>query len=374
VQQAYTYQAIEFGRRGIIPNTSAKTLHLKYGDCKDHALLLRQLLAGVGIPAHLTLVNASGVVVHELPSLDQFDHMIVYVPGQSFDASARPTDGLFIDCTSKSAPPLAFPPIGLNDTSMLVLDPARPRLIHTPDYAPDFGTLHIHRNVTIVRDRSQRNAFTAEVRETVTFNPNLAAAIRGMLKSVEAGKRQGVLQEVLSSNDKIRVRKLTLDRLEETDQSLGVSLDYVMLDAFHSVVSKTETGTLVGRIPAPWEDLLLQPDYVENRQTPFEVKMPVLTTATVELSLPPGYQVADLERLNGSSQTLFAAWVSRAAQNGSNVTIQLSVRLPAGRHAAAEYDNYYSSVKDSLAVFQSPITLFAQSSIYTSEAGATPRK
>ncbi len=40
VQNAFTYQAIEFGRRAMIPNPPSQTLHLKYGDCKDHAVLL----------------------------------------------------------------------------------------------------------------------------------------------------------------------------------------------------------------------------------------------------------------------------------------------------------------------------------------------
>ena len=38
VQQGYTYQAIEFGRRSRIPNPAPKTMQLKYGDCKDHAV------------------------------------------------------------------------------------------------------------------------------------------------------------------------------------------------------------------------------------------------------------------------------------------------------------------------------------------------
>ena len=47
VQQAYTYQGIEFGRRARIPNSAEKTMNLKYGDCKDHALLTRAA-AGCG--------------------------------------------------------------------------------------------------------------------------------------------------------------------------------------------------------------------------------------------------------------------------------------------------------------------------------------
>src|SRR5205807_1872138 len=57
VQNAVTYQAIEFGRRARIPNAASQTLRLKYGDCKDHAVLLREMLESVKIPAYLALVN-----------------------------------------------------------------------------------------------------------------------------------------------------------------------------------------------------------------------------------------------------------------------------------------------------------------------------
>jgi hypothetical protein len=63
--------------------------------------------------------------------------------------------------------------------------------------------------------------------------------------------------------------------------------------------------------------------------------------------------------------------VSRAGQTGSTINLQHSLRLTGGRHPAAEYANYYSAVKDSLAVLQSPVTLQAQPAGNMATAGGT---
>src|SRR5262249_53536299 len=99
VQQGYTYHAIEFGRRARSPNSAAKTATLKYGDCKDHALLTKQLLTAVGIQAHLTLVRSSGEIATDVASLDQFDHMVVFVPATEVEGVENSMGGLIVDTT-----------------------------------------------------------------------------------------------------------------------------------------------------------------------------------------------------------------------------------------------------------------------------------
>jgi hypothetical protein len=80
VQKELHYEAIEFGRRAYVPKTARETLRDRYGDCKDHAVLLVSMLNAVGVPAELALVNINQRVLPELPNIDQFDHMIVSVP------------------------------------------------------------------------------------------------------------------------------------------------------------------------------------------------------------------------------------------------------------------------------------------------------
>jgi transglutaminase-like putative cysteine protease len=55
VQNHLTYKAIEFGSHSRQPNPVAVIVANKYGDCKDHALLLVQLMRSGGLSAQLAL-------------------------------------------------------------------------------------------------------------------------------------------------------------------------------------------------------------------------------------------------------------------------------------------------------------------------------
>ena len=80
IHAKYVYQGLEFGRHARVMRPVSETLANRFGDCKDLSLLLRQMLVSRGIIAHLAVVNSGGGVRAELPSLDQFDHMVVYLP------------------------------------------------------------------------------------------------------------------------------------------------------------------------------------------------------------------------------------------------------------------------------------------------------
>ena len=93
VQKELYYEAIEFGRRAYIPKTARQTLRDRYGDCKDHSVLLYSMLNAIDIPASLALVNINQRVIPTMPNIDQFDHMIVSVPVGG--------ERLYIDATDK---------------------------------------------------------------------------------------------------------------------------------------------------------------------------------------------------------------------------------------------------------------------------------
>ena len=52
------YVAVTLGHGGLIPHPADQVLANRYGDCKDHAILMEALLAAVGIQSSTALVNA----------------------------------------------------------------------------------------------------------------------------------------------------------------------------------------------------------------------------------------------------------------------------------------------------------------------------
>jgi hypothetical protein len=115
------YVAVYAGAGGFVPHDSQSILDNRYGDCKDHVVMLEALLAAIGIDSSPALINANGSF--KLPSLpvpDPFDHVITYVPALN----------MFLDSTSSFTPMGSLPdgdqdkPVLLTATGTLSRTPA----------------------------------------------------------------------------------------------------------------------------------------------------------------------------------------------------------------------------------------------------------
>jgi hypothetical protein len=117
------YTGVEFGKGAIVPRSSRETLSRRYGDCKDQATLLVAMLRVAGIPAHVALLRTGryGDVVPSLPGLGDFDHAIVFIPGD------RP---MWIDPSARCAP-AGYLPLVAQDRLALLAVPQTRELIHT---------------------------------------------------------------------------------------------------------------------------------------------------------------------------------------------------------------------------------------------------
>jgi transglutaminase-like putative cysteine protease len=75
------YVAVPVGAGGVVPHAAATVLENRYGDCKDHAILLEALLAAAGIESSAALVNAGNAYrLPDAPTLGIFNHVITYIP------------------------------------------------------------------------------------------------------------------------------------------------------------------------------------------------------------------------------------------------------------------------------------------------------
>jgi hypothetical protein len=130
------YVAVEVGIGGYRPHTPQQVLEQLWGDCKDKALLLVDLLKEVGIEAYpaLARLDPDGRVDRDFPSPYQFNHMIVAVPaeGLGLDQDAPVAGGyLFLDATQETGG-LAWLQPAVQDQEVLVVRGGRSELVRTP--------------------------------------------------------------------------------------------------------------------------------------------------------------------------------------------------------------------------------------------------
>jgi hypothetical protein len=130
------YVAVEVGIGGYRPHTPQQVMERLWGDCKDKALLLVDLLQEAGIEAYpaLAKLDPDGRVDRDFPSPFQFNHMIVAVPaeGLGLDPDAPVAGGyLFLDATQESGG-LAWLQPAVQDQEVLVVRGDKGVLVRTP--------------------------------------------------------------------------------------------------------------------------------------------------------------------------------------------------------------------------------------------------
>ena len=337
VQKDLTYTAIEFGPRARIPNLSQDTARNRYGDCKDHALLLRQLLEASGIKASLVLVNSGGDLHRDLPSLDQFNHMIVFIP--SFRG------GAFIDCTDKDSDLTTCIPAGLAKKEVLILDQENPRIAKIPDYPADSDGIGVKRRVEII------NRKDLSVTEDLVMNGNAAAVFRNFYRRCEASSRKMTLQQQLAAGaPSIEIQEIKVENLEEHRSPLLLHLAYLVKGKFHNL-----GGQLVGQLPAVWERFFFPSQPIDQRRSPFEIIYPTRFNATTSVVLPAGYTKSAGKTLSENSK--FTQCELRSAVQNNSLVLDCKIKRSAGRFAPSQYGEYSDSMSRVFDVLESNLIL-----------------
>ena len=142
VAQNIRYLGIYVGAGGYVPHDAQSILDNRYGDCKDHVVILEALLAAVGIDSSPALINSSAAyLLPQLPTPGIFDHVITYVPSLK----------VFLDSTSRFAP-LGTLPNGDLDKPVVIA--ATGALSRTPPTHPSKDRTEARIQMKLTRDGS----------------------------------------------------------------------------------------------------------------------------------------------------------------------------------------------------------------------------
>ena len=110
VSKNIRYVGVYVGAGGFVPHSAQSILDNRYGDCKDHVVLLEALLRAVGIESSPVLIHAGNS--HRLPDLATpyaFNHAITFIPVLN----------LYLDSTAEFAP-FGLLPLGVLQQPALI--------------------------------------------------------------------------------------------------------------------------------------------------------------------------------------------------------------------------------------------------------------
>ncbi|WP_223644220.1 DUF3857 domain-containing protein [Corallococcus sp. EGB] len=336
VQKSLTYRGILFGARARIPHAVDEILGNRTGDCKDHSLLLHQLLGAAGIPSQLALVRAGGPIVADTPSLDQFDHMVVYLPTVG--------GGTFVDVTNKSVAPMSSGEMGLSGREALVLDATKSRLVRIPESSQSH--VRAERHVRL-------QGTTLHVKEQVTLKGSHASALRYYLSSEEPSERAELMATLMGgSRAGVSVTSLEAPDLDEPERPLILKVEYVVRGRFASA----GVG-VVGQLPSPWEHNFLSLRDTERRDSPVEVRTPLVIESVTHFEVPSGQDLTAQELADRSGTTDYAEWKLTSRLADGVLTRDFRIQRAKGRYEASRYTAYKDAMQGALGALEERVSL-----------------
>jgi hypothetical protein len=342
LQTNYTYKAIEFGRRARIPQRLPELLRNKYGDCKDHAVLAQQMLRAAGIPATLALVSFNAPIREDLPSLDQFDHMVVHVPLEGKD--------FFLDCTAKTADLTTLWTFGLPGRQSLLLDPDNPRFVRIPEYPTNSSSIHVNRSIELT------NSTDALIHEVVEFNGVIAGYMRQYLRNQAVSTRRAyIAAEFVGSFGELL--DVAVKGLDQPESPCDLTLTYLVRGQFQGLEKQ-----IVGNLPIGFERTFLLNQPSEKRTSPFEVAAPLLIDAAVAMSLPSNLKAkppADA-RQAAESRFVHCNVVTETSDHGWHVSYHLEEN--AGRFPSGDYSSHCRALQQAVDLLRPRLVATAEES------------
>ena len=322
VQSDYTYKGILFGTHAMIPNAASETITRRYGDCKDHSVLLHNLLEAVAIPSHLALVKVWNAIQPDLPSPEQFNHMLVY--------ASTPEGSRFIDVTDKSIDPGIAVPLGITGGHAFVLEPEGIRFVTPPSSRKEDARIRIRRDVTISGDRSLR------VEETGRFNGYAAAFIRSWIKAVNVPELETWGQKAVSSNVQAAVvKEVTVTNLDDNREELIVKIVYEVNDGVRKI-----GGRCFVELPATWEATFYLAIPVDARTTPFRILYPFDMESTTGIVAPEGFVLDPDSLISDGGEAPWSTWEATISGAAGRYELTSRCSLKTGDFEAARYASY----------------------------------
>ncbi|MGB0371114.1 MAG: DUF3857 domain-containing protein [Opitutales bacterium] len=271
IRENFNYQGYLFGERAQVPNLPSDIINNGYGDCKDLSLLLHKTLEFLEIPSFLTLVNTKGAIATDIPSIDQFDHMIVYSPGLG-------ESGRFLDATEAFATGLTDP-THLQNVEAFVLDWDNPRFEKINHSKPTETPIYSEREVVLETDGA------INVTESITMRGRAAENFKRWLSTMTPTERRDAIQRWMNHN------KLTL----QVDSISTENVESLYTPLFLEITASTSTDSLQPNssnsldLPIISEALFVSVPQTTDREFDYQRTTACRITVDTTLKLPSGW-------------------------------------------------------------------------------------
>ena len=318
IQKDIRYVAIQLGIGGWQPHPAPEIFLHKYGDCKDKATLMSTMLNEIGVESYYVAINTErGTITPATPATRWFDHVILAIrlPDELNDPSfhmiithSKLGRLLIFDPTDE------FTPFGhlrgeLQESYALLVIPDGGELIMLPQLPAALSGVVRTAKLALTSNGTLSGEFVEQ------RHGDYGTQQRATLKSVTKDADRVKFIETLISHSlpTFQITKASFSNLNQLDQPFGYQYSLVAQN-----YAKTAGNLLLVRpriLGSNSSDLL---EKKEPRMYPVEFDGPAKNTDTIEITMPPGYEVDDLPPPANADYS-FASYHSKTEVNGNTL-------------------------------------------------------
>lgn len=321
VRKHIRYRDIKLGGSSLIPAKSAQTLANYQGDCKDQSLLLKELLNEYGIKSQLLLINLIDPVSPATATIQQFNHMILYVPpGQGVAEQ-------YIDLTEPVGSHRIIP-YTLEGKNALIVEGENSKLITTPilensrEHYAEFN----HRYF-LNTDGS------LEVKETILLDGKFGALFREKLYGFTEDQMREYLRRWFSTEvPNIQVQTIKLTNLEKYQDKFKIEL--ILRSEGYWTPSSNDPINL----PNIWERTMMRLPQTNQREHPIKIPDEMIFVSTSTMTAPEGYKISYPKSKKAlPSKTHYTEFNSKYQEEEAQFNYQTNWTTYAAYAAPSEY-------------------------------------
>lgn len=267
VRKDIRYRDMRFGGHSLIPQPAEVTLREHRGDCKDMALLLKEMLQAIGVKSYLAAIHLTEEGFMNLPTIQQFNHMILYVPKQDRIGE------MWIDATDKTGNDRPVP-LDMEGKVALVIDDDNSHVVMTPILEDNQEHQIAIDHKLFIGDEGN-----SEFRDSVVLQGKFASSIRNMFYGKEIKDQERLLEDFLANGvPDVSIGNIKIENLNEFNKPLIIVNSYASKGYFGQGGSE-----LKGRFPNVWERSLFKLPKVSKRHHP--IRMPHETQFSYSLTI-----------------------------------------------------------------------------------------
>lgn len=303
------YVGIELGQSAYQPSPADEVLKKQYGDCKDKTTLLISMLDLIGIRAYPVMLSTSpyGNIDTSLPSLSQFNHMIVAIPKRK--------DGyIWLDPTSSTCSYRDLPYSDQGRKGFLIGD-FQGIFVEIPVFPAENNKLLSNTELWLNPDGAAKGTIRVTMLGQNTINP------RWNYQQIPPSNWNNTFAAELSQLfPNISIESVKIENLNNLEQPLEITLNF----GVNNCISQIKNQIL---LPLPIDEFT---GYAESfstpaRSFPLDLSYPIQIEKTIRIHLPDDW-IATLPT-DIRKNTEYAEMERRYSQFNTTVSYHLFFKL-----------------------------------------------